>query len=400
MQNILFDTNDVLIVNKLLAQQVFKPEITEKKSNNSILASNKGNVFFDKANFKKLNISAIKLGGKKSKLPFFVEPEIINNIIYIYDLGSALYAYDLENKSLLWQRKLADNQEEINLLKGGVTYHKDKLYVTIGNNFLYVIDAKNGDLLWKKNLTFIARSKPFITDNMVYISTINNILSAYNINNQKRIWIKEFTSKNSSQYGSSSFIEQDNVLVTGNSNGDLILLDKDSGKILRQENLGDINPDSESYNFSDIDITPIIHNEDLYAISNSGYISSFKLISGIKNWDLKISANNNRPWLTQDLLFVIDKLNNLIAISTKTGKIKWFNDLSIYGKNNNNFYGPVIANSKVMIVSNLGKILLFDFNNGKLLDKLKIPKNINHKPLIISNKIYLTDNKAKIYIID
>jgi outer membrane protein assembly factor BamB len=400
--NVLINSGDVLAIDNILADKFFLPNLESDQFNNSLLSGNIGNIFYQKDKKDKYRKKSIKLSRAKSKLPFFVEIEIINNIIYYYDFKSNLIAYDLEKKLPLWKLTLEDKHEEYNLLKGGVTYYKGKLFVTIGSNFLYVIDAKQGDLLWKKNLGFISRSKPFISDDIVYVNTISNKILAYNIANKNRIWIQEFLSKDSSQYGSASFVEKNGILVTGNSNGDLILLDKIEGKVLWQDNLGDINPESESYDFSDINTTPVLYEDDIFAISSSGYLASYKLLSGIKNWDIKISSVNNRPWITKDLSFVIDKNYNLIAISTKSGKVKWVEKLKPYIKDKDNsfFYGPIIAGNKLFVTSNKGRILTFNFNNGELINKIKIPKNINHQAVIINNKIYLSDNKGKIYIIE
>ena len=400
--NVLHNSNEILVIDSFLADKFFSLGVDEKQYNNSLLAKNTGTIYWQPKIEDKFKFRKSKLSSDKFNYPFLTQAEVANDKIFIYDAKANLIAYDLVSKQNIWQLKLEDEIDKINLLIGGITYYKGKLYVTIGNSYFYVVDAANGKLLWQKSLTFITRSKPFISNDTLYINTNNNRIHAYNINTKQRLWMKEFGSNDASQYGSSSFIEDDGILITGNSNGDLILLDKLTGKIIWQENLGDINPDSASYNFSDIDVTPVLYEEDLYAISSNGYLSSYKLRSGIKNWDLKISSTYNRPWLTKDLLFIIDKKNNLLAISTSNGRIKWREKLGDHFKNNveSLFYGPVVVGEKIMVLNNKGKILLFNFNNGELIKKIKIPHDINHPPIIINNKIYLLDDKSKVYISD
>ncbi|MFZ8865308.1 MAG: PQQ-binding-like beta-propeller repeat protein [Rickettsiales bacterium] len=402
MHNILYNNSEILVIDSFLADKFFSLAADEQQYNNSLLAKNSGSIYWQPETKDKLNFKKLKLSSSKFDYPFFTQAEIVDDKIFIYDAKANLLAYDLASKQNIWQLKLAAEIDKINLLAGGITYNKGKLYITIGNSYFYVVDATNGKLLWQKNLTFITRSKPFISGEIIYVNTNNNRIYAYNIKTKQRLWVQEFVSNDASQYGSSSFLEDGGILVTGNSNGDLILLDKLTGKIIWQENLGDINPESASYNFSDIDVTPILYAEDLYAVSSNGYLASYQLRSGIKNWDLKISSVYNRPCLTKDLLFIIDKNNNLLAISTSNGRIKWLEQLGNHLANVDeaSFYGPVILGDKIMVLTNKGKIFLFNFNNGELIKKINIPKNINHPPVIINNKIYLLDNKSRIYISD
>jgi outer membrane protein assembly factor BamB len=357
----------------------------------NIIINNFANKIKKSAKFKDIKVS--------TNLPFFISPLIIDDKIYILNHQGNIAAYNKNNKQLIWKKSLSKLTDNLNHLKGGINYYKDKLYITIGSNMLFSLNANNGQILWQKKLESLIRSKPYISQDKVYIASLDSKIYAFSYINGKLLWQHDSSEKLSSQYGNSSFIANDLIIASGNSEGSLIILDNKTGKEIWQENISSRDLLIEHFNFYDIDATPVIFDKYIYAASNDGWLTSFDYISGIKTWEKKISAYKT-PWVTERLLFIIDNKNRLIAITKESGRIKWFVELDTLIKEKKEdklFYGPVLVNGKIMVSCNCGVMSAFDYNSGELVKSYNIVKNINHFPIINNNKLYMINNKSVLY---
>ncbi len=364
------------------------------------LASNSrffGDIRF-KDNLRKLKRKKTKYSKAKTDLPFAIAPTINDKQLFIADRKGEITAIDLETRKKLWRTKLKIASHEINHLSGGIVTDDDYLYVTNGSNYLFVLAQVDGSIKWQKDLGFIVRAKPFIHQNKIYVKTIDERIFAFGKESGNLVWLNELNNSGISLYGNSSFSAYEKVLVSGSSNGDLIAFEAATGKIIWQDSLLSSNAKSENFDFNDIKTTPLIYQKDLYAVSNQGFLAKYDVLSGIKKWDLKLSSAE-QFWLTEQLLLIIDNFNNLVAVDTASGQVKWLSKLTDYAKKDKklNFYGPMVAGGQVLAISNKGKLLSFAYSSGEYQGKKRIAKNVNLVPLINNEQLYLFNNKGKLY---
>ena len=365
--------------------------------NNS--GKNYGNIITNNFADKLTRLDKIKYAKGDNKLPFFITPLIINKVIYVVNYKGEVAAYNQDNNQLIWKSSLLRSNDKFNHLKGGIAYYKDMLYITIGSNTLFCLNAKDGKISWKKKFSSLLRSKPRIYDNKVYVASLDNKIYSLHHIDGKIIWQNNFADQLSSQYGHASFLVNELIIATGDMDGNILVLDNKTGEIIWQDNIASKDVLIENFNFYDIDATPVIYGDYINVVSTDGWLASFEYLSGIRVWEKRISSRKT-PWLTKDLLFIIDNKNRLISIVRETGQIKWFIKLDklIKPKHKNKlFYGPVLVNGNIMVSCNCGIISSFSYNSGELVKNFKIPKNINHFPIINNDKLYMINNNSILY---
>ena len=382
-------------------KEILSLENLEKTDLFDIKSSHSGNItsalFLNDRKIKK--IASRSYSKSKSDLPFFVTPLIIDNIIFLLDLSGNAIAYDNSNNKVIWRKNISDGNNVFNYLKGGINYHLGKIYITNGSSDLTALDALTGQIFWQKKFPSLLRSMPYISNNMLYVTTLDNKIYSLTLDTGSIIWQNSALDNLSSQFGNSGFNHRGMLLSYGDPNGNLTLFAGETGEVLWQHNIGEQKITIEHFNFRDIDAKPVLQDKKLYAISSNGYLGAFEYLSGIKIWERKISGRKT-PWVTKDLIFIIDAQNRLIALSSKNGQTKWYKSLDseIMPKAENKlFYGATVINGQVAVSCNCGKLSLFDYNSGALIKNYKIPKNINHFPVISEDKIYFVNNKSKIY---
>lgn len=398
--NILTETDTNLKISETIKEQNFSVNELKTIKHYNTNSKHYGNVIIKGINKKKLKKTHTKkYSNKKTDLPFFIKPLIIKDHIYLIDTNGKLVAYNKKNKKTLWKNNLEDSLDTYNSLKGGINFHKQNLYVAIGSNKIFKINKETGQTIWKKTFDSLIRSIPYIHNDKIYISALNNSLYCLSIKDGKIIWQNSFLDSLSSQFGNSGVNSRGFIISLGNSSGEIIVIDGEKGEIIWKDNIGSINVGVEHFNFYDIDSFPIIYDKKLYSVSSNGNMAAFEYISGVKLWERKLSSRKT-PWVTKELVFVIDNNNNLIALSRNSGKIKWYRKLNqeIHQKKEEKFfYGPVVINGQVFVSSNVGRLVAFDYNSGEISSKYKIPKNINHFPIIENDRMYMLNNKSVLY---
>ena len=116
------------------------------------------------------------------------------NIFYLNTYGS-LYSIHKDNLRLNWFVNLNKSLDlNINNLFEGnkIVNYKNKIFISSNQNF-YIIDAKTGVILSKKN--FSLKLKPIVINNYIFLITNNDLLIAMNLENNKILYSYDLSKK-------------------------------------------------------------------------------------------------------------------------------------------------------------------------------------------------------------
>ncbi len=179
----------------------------------------------------------------------------LDSIIIGTPIGT-LIAYDYKNGQVKWVRQLSSRQNEFHDIHSTPTLFNDMLYVTTAEGKLFNINPKNGHIAWDM---FVGGSnQPIIHDDRIYVSGENR-LTALNRLTGKIVWQQEFDN-----HGLSVPVIGNDYLAISSSMDRLYIIDPSTGAIagyryIRKGSLGN----------------PVIVNEKLYVLSNSGHFFAF-----------------------------------------------------------------------------------------------------------------------------
>ena len=109
------------------------------------------------------------------------------SIFFINTFGS-LYSINKKNMNINWVVNLnpKGGLNYSNIFLGSEIINDGEKVIISSNDFLYVIDATSGSIMFKKN--FSLKIKPIILDNHLFLITQNNMLSAINLRNGQIIY--------------------------------------------------------------------------------------------------------------------------------------------------------------------------------------------------------------------
>ena len=356
------------------------------------LLNNNGIINFDG---KLSKISKYKFS-KISQFDYY-QPELLitdKNTFFFFDEKGTILNFS-ENNKLIWKNNIySKNEKKQNPMLYFASNDKT-LIVTDSIAKYYAINLKSGELLWSKNNSAPFNSQVKIFKDKFFAIDFENILRCYSISDGKEIW--NFKSEKSfiKSQQKLSFIINDNRLVFINTLGDLSSIDINSGNLVWQTPTQSSAIYENYFSLKNSDI--IAENKTIYFSNNKNEFFAIDERNGVIKWKQNINSNL-RPTFVDGLVFTVTLEGYLAAIDARNGNIvRMTNILNIvknYKKKNIKPEGFIIANDKIYLSLNNGRLIIIDTLNGKPVDIKKIDNEKISRPYILNNNMFIIRDNA------
>jgi outer membrane protein assembly factor BamB len=365
-----------------------------------VLTATTGNIAF--AGTLENRISA-KIGdGEKFDRPLVPGPVVTNNVVFAMDAVGKISAHDAANiDNKRWESAGVSEEDEPNVLGGGLAVSEGKLFATSGRGVIAAFDATSGKELWKKSLRTPFRSAPRIADNKLLAITTDSQLFAFNSENGEVLWSHRGIGETASLMNSVSPAVSGGDVIVPYASGEIYSLSAADGNQLWSDSLAAPGRTLASSSFSGIGGDPVVDGDFVFAVSSSGKLAVFALATGQKIWEKPISAINT-PWVAGDYLFVLTSDNNLICFVKYTGAVRWSVKLPSYENEAEKedsilWRGPILLVGKLIVVGSQGEMKIINAADGKILDTKDIPEGIITAPVVAGGRVYLVGQDATLY---
>ena len=383
-------------------------EIYEKEFNTELKIRLKNN--FKKNSFVNNllnNNGIVQFNGKLSKISKYrfskisqfdyYQPELLitkkNSLIFFDEKGTILNFSD--NNKLIWKNNIYSKTEK---------KHNPILYFASNDQILvvadsiakyYAINLNNGKLLWSKNNSAPFNSQVKIFKNKFFAIDFENILRCYSIKDGKEIWSYKSEKSFIKSQQKLSFIINDNKLVFINTLGDLSSIDIETGNLVWQTPTQSSAIYENYFSLKNSDL--IVENKTIYFSNNKNEFFAIDERNGVIKW--KQSLNSNlRPTFADGLVFTVTIEGYLAAIDSRNGNIvRMTNVLNIiknYKKKNIKPEGFIVANDKIYLSLNNGRLVIIEILNGKPIDVKKIDNEKISRPYILNNNMFIVKDNA------
>jgi outer membrane protein assembly factor BamB len=320
-------------------------------------------------------------------------PVIINDIAYIMSPNGFLYAKDLNNSGKnLWKNKIIQNTSIKDFSFAKISYFDEKIIISTGYNEIISVYAKNGKIDWIKKLNAVPVSHPVITDEVIYIITNDNKLYALDRNDGDIKWIHSGISKRSAVLGSANPVVYKNIVFASYSSGEIYAINQKNGETIWSKTLTADIYNFTSFELTDIDATPLIKREKIYAVSNSGKLAAINVVNGNTIWEKDFSSITDF-WIAGEFLYIMNNDNILTCIEMNIGAIQWAKNLQKYKKPKKNkglivYKNIIMVNDKLLLINNLKQMLIISPIDGAILKTLKLKGNIFDTPVFVNGEMY------------
>jgi outer membrane protein assembly factor BamB len=317
---------------------------------------------------------------------FAFSPIVFDGKIFLLDASGILTKSDLATKEKIFEARIFPRKILKNYQNPRIGIFKDKIFAITGINEIKAISIIDGKIIWSKTIFSIPISTPVADENFVYFITNDNKTYCLDTNTGAILWTSSAGIKPTTIFGSATPVIYKSEVIVGYSSGEIYALNKKNGDAKWAKNLNVSKAVSSDFYLNDIDATPVIKNDVIYAVSNAGLLAAVDANSGNYIWKKEVSSIADF-WIAGAFIYLIDNENNLFAINKNDGKTKYSSSLTT--TRSLPYNNVIMVGGKLLISGNSGSILVANPLNGRIEQTFEINQKIYHSPVVVDGKLYL-----------
>lgn len=327
-------------------------------------------------------------GEKKS----LFAPIIKKDMAYLLDSSGTLRARDLKLKKTIWKKRLFPRKLFEKYQNPKISSFNGTIFAIAGINKIVAVNEADGEIIWTKDIASIPISTPVCDGKLIYVSTNDNKLYAFDVKDGRLDWVQSGISRPTAILGAADLVIYKEYIIASYSSGEIYVLKKADGEPLWSRNLNLGRATNSDFYLNDIDATPIVRDDIVYAIGNGGLMVAMNIAEGDTVWKKELASIVNF-WSAGNFIFIINGDNKLMAIHKKTGGIKWISQLPDYRQADKPqtkilYLGVVMAGDKLLVSRASGKLLIISPLNGTIEKTFSLGERVSHSPVVVNNKIY------------
>mgnify|MGYP003418390579 FL=1 len=247
-------------------------------------------------------------------------PAIYDGVAYLADKYGNVRAIQLKDRKILWDIQ----KDKRNVGPPSDTtapfYYKGRVYVAFMGGNLVALDAKTGEVVWKRNMRSQLESSPVISGGTLFIGSDKAELHAIDPDSGKEKW----TFDAHRPIKSSPSVSGGRVFF-GNYSGIMYSLDAKTGKVDWRTNTTVVAPGGDGGFYS----SPAIGFGNVYAGRDDGTVYAFDQKTGKVSWSFQTNGDVygspavGRVKGTPPTVYIGSYDSNLYALNAKTGRQEW-----------------------------------------------------------------------------
>ena len=317
-------------------------------------------------------------------------PIVHQGIVYVKDIRAQVTAISLANGGVVWQSKLNPEKERSPAAGGGISAEGDRIFVATGYGELIALSAQNGGVIWRVKMDAPARSAPTAKGGSIALVTSNNKMKLFSQNDGAELWEFHGLSETTSLSRAASPAFSGGAIIAPFSSGEVVALEEKSGKLRWSDALVRSGKRFALSDLNDIVGHPVVSNGVLYTGGISGRFVANDIRTGARRWTKDIMAIDT-PVISGNSVFITSHKNIVVALDRDTGDIRWATPIP--SEKLEKWTGASLANSKLWLGSNEGKIAIINAVNGQIEQISSAGNSIVSKPIFANGRmLVLTEN--------
>ena len=336
--------------------------------------------------------------GDSEDRQLMASPIIGDGRVYTFDAESMVSAHKAETGRRVWDAAALPEDEEDDAFGGGIAYGGGRVFAATGVGEIVAYDASNGSEIWRVAVGAPIRSSPSLSEGRLFVVSYDNQLFALSALDGRTLWTHSGIAENAQLLGTASPAVSGGLVVTAYSSGELFALRADNGRVAWSDTLSFGSRTGASSVLSDINGSPVIDRDRVYAVSFSGRLVAISLRTGERLWDQEVSGVQT-PWIAGDFLFLLTTDGDVLCLSRRDGRIRWVHSLPRYEDPEDRedpiyWTGPVLVSDRLIVVGTNGQAVSISPYSGRLLGQIELPDGVDLPPAVANGTVYIFTNEG------
>ncbi len=279
---------------------------------------------------------------------------------------------------LFWEYDPTTTNEYRNDVRPVPSEKNEMIVVSSQDGKVSSINSKTGNCYWVANVGRGGLSSPEVTDDSVFVGSDEGIIALDKDTG-------ELTWQNNLGAVSSQPTYTDGVVYCGSHDGSLYALDADKGTVKWIYQTG-----------SDIYSSPAVDNNLVYVGSTDGFLYAIGSETGEERWSFKTGGPVcSSPLVTDDVVYFGSWDNILYALDSKTGSIKWTFTTG-WGIDSS----PAIYKDTLFVGSEDTNLYAVDVRDGTLKWAFSTHGGIKSSPTVYGGFVFVGSSDGRLYALN
>jgi outer membrane protein assembly factor BamB len=342
-------------------------------------------------------------------------PIIVDGRAYVLDSEAHVFAVDVSNGNIVWDKELApkggggpflgmfgpdhsiDPSEGFG---GGIAFDGGRIFVTTGFGQVFALDPASGKQIWKINLGVPIVNAPVANGGRIFVSSEDNHFYALAESDGRTLWDHQGINESAGILESTSAAVAGNYVIVPYTSGELYALNVEDGHSAWNDMLTHSGTPTALSDIDDIAGRPVVDRDMVFAISHSGIMVAINLDTGQRAWTRDIGGIQT-PWAAGDFVYVVTTDGQLLCLRRKDGMVKWVHQLPRWEDPDDKdepivWSGPVLVSDRLILVSSSGYAEAISPYTGRLMARVAIPDGAYIAPVVANQTLYLFTNDAQL----
>ena len=290
-----------------------------------------------------------------------LRPALSDGVVYAADATGEVSAYRSDTGRRIWE---ADLELPVS---GAVGVGEGLVFIGTRKGALIALDATSGKELWRAAVSSEVLAPAVARRGVVAVQTVDGKLVGLSASDGKRLWLYERTEPALSLRGTSAPIIVDDVVLSGFASGRLVGLQLRDGRVLWELPVSQPRGRNEIERLVDVDASPIVRGDMLYAVSYRGKLVAANLRAGSVAWSRDISSYAGLA-LDGKNIYVTDDVGQVYAFDQRTGANVWRQE-KLRGRG---VSAPMYVDGRVAVGDTEGYIHYLAVDDGSLLARHRV----------------------------
>ena len=331
-----------------------------------------------------------------------LRPAVKYGKVVVADRYGKVVAFDEATNKEVWSRDFSELFRDTALSKNkgarlaaGVTLARNKVFVGGESGLLGALNVEDGETLWHVVAGGELLSAPTVADDVVVVNTSAGSLEAYNIDTGAKLWVYEMQLPNLTLRGTGSAGYEAGGFFVGTADGKVSVVVKNNGQVAWEQAVYNPTGGNEFTRMADVDMTPLLLGDNLYAVSYNGNLVSMEMRTGRIIWSRKYSSFHELASAGLSL-FLVDDHSRIYSVDRRNGLELWSNSELA----NRELTAPAVFNEYLVVGDFEGYLHFIDRSTGSIVGRLEVDSSgLYSQPLVVEDKIYVQGRSGKVAIV-